>query len=132
MIGLDTNVLVRYLTQDDEAQSAMANRLIESFDPVTPGFVSIVTLVETVWVLDRSYGLDRATLGSIVNGLLTSKELVLDRAEDVIRGLRSYRRGNADFSDCLIFSISDRRGCEATMTLDARAARTAGMTLLAS
>lgn len=132
MIGLDTNVLVRYLTQDDEMQSAAAGRLIESFEPIAPGFVSLVTLVETMWVLDRSYRLDRERLGSIVDGLLTSKELVLDRAEDVVRALRLYRRGNADFSDCLIFSISERCGCEATMTFDARAARTASMTLLAS
>ncbi len=130
MIGLDTNVLVRYLAQDDDVQSAIATRLIDSLDSTNPGFVSLVTLVETVWVLSRAYGLGRPALESIVEGLLRSSELLLDRRDEVLGALSLHRAGGAEFSDCLIATISARAGCERTMTFDVRAARTAGMTLL--
>jgi predicted nucleic-acid-binding protein len=57
MTGLDTNILVRYLTQDDSIQSPLATRIVEKrLSAVSPGFLSVVAMVETVWVLDRAYG----------------------------------------------------------------------------
>ena len=61
MIGLDTNVLVRYIMQDDPKQAALANKLIEGLTAATPGYVSLVAIVELVWVLESAFHLTRRT-----------------------------------------------------------------------
>ncbi len=129
MIGLDTNVLVRYVMQDDPRQAPRATRLIESLTPERPGFVPLVVLVELVWVLAGSYGLARSQLVTVVDGLLRSKELVLDRADVVAQALARYAAG-ADFADALIERLASAAGCTQTMTFDAGAAKAAGMTLV--
>lgn len=130
MIALDTNVLVRYMMQDDAKQSPRATRLIEALTGEEPGFVPVVALVEVVWVLSGSYGLDRAQVSEALEGLLRSRELRLDRADLVIQALRRFSAGNADFADCLIERIAADAGCTDTMTFDAGAARSAGMKLI--
>lgn len=130
MIALDTNVLVRYLMQDDPKQSPRATRLIEALTGEEPGFVPIVAMVELVWVLSGSYGLDRAQVSEALEGLLRSRELRLDRADLVVRALRRFSAGGADFADCLIERIAADAGCTDTMTFDAGAARSAGMKLI--
>ena len=71
MIGLDTNILVRYLTQDDAVQSAKATEILERrLTPKNPGFVSVVVMVETVWVLDRAYGLAVQEIAATIERLL--------------------------------------------------------------
>ncbi len=127
MIGLDTNVLVRYVMQDDPRQSARATRLIEALTAETPGFVPLVALVELVWVLAGSYGLTRAQVATVLETLLRSKELVLDRADIVTQALNRFARGGADFADVLIERIAAAAGCEQTMTFDAGAVKAAGM-----
>jgi predicted nucleic-acid-binding protein len=129
VIGLDTNVLVRYVMQDDPRQAPRATRLIESLTPERPGFVPLVVLVELVWVLAGSYGLARSQLVTVVDGLLRSKELVLDRADVVAQALARYAAG-ADFADALIERLASAAGCTQTMTFDAGAAKAAGMTLV--
>lgn len=128
MIGLDTNVLVRYVMQDDPRQSPRATRLIESFSAEAPGFVPVVVLVELVWVLSGSYGLGRAQVATVLAALLRSKELVVDRAELVARALRRFSADGADFADALIERLSAAAGCTATMTFDAGAVKAAAMT----
>jgi predicted nucleic-acid-binding protein len=130
MIGLDTNVLVRYVMQDDPKQSPKANRVIEALTSDEPGFVSVVSIVELVWVLSASYGLTRVQLAQVLEGLLRTRELVIDRSEYVTRALRTYKSGSADFADCLIERGASTAGCEKTMTFDVGAAKTAGMTLI--
>lgn len=127
MIGLDTNVLVRYVMQDDPRQSARATRLIESLTAEEPGFVPIVALVELVWVLSGSYGLDRGQVSAALEGLLRSKELSIDRAEQVKQALGRYSRAGADFADALIERMAASAGCTATLTFDAGAVKAAGM-----
>jgi predicted nucleic-acid-binding protein len=131
VIGLDTNVLVRYIMQDDPRQSAKATRLIESLSADEPGFIPVVSLMEFVWVLSGSYGLDRASVAAALEGLLRSKELVVDRADLVTQALKRYSHAGADFADALIERIAAVSGCTATMTFDAGAAKAAGMTLVA-
>ncbi|NJN00606.1 MAG: type II toxin-antitoxin system VapC family toxin [Aquincola sp.] len=114
MIGLDTNVLVRYIMQDDPKQSPKANRLIDSLSVEQPGFVPLVAVVELVWVLSSSYGLNRAQLAAALELLLRGKELVVDRADLVLLALRRFAGGGADFADCLIESIASGVGCSAT------------------
>ncbi len=130
MIGLDTNVLVRYVLQDDQRQSPRANRLIESLSADEPGFVPVVALVELAWVLGAGYKLSREQLAAVLETLLRSKELVIDRADLVIQALNRFSSGAADFADALIERAAADAGCATTMTFDAGAAKAAGMTLV--
>ena len=130
MIGLDTNVLVRYVMQDDPRQSARATSLIEALSADEPGFVPVVALVELVWVLAGSYALDRTQIATVLDTVLRSKELVVDRADLVTQALHRYSTAGADFADALIERIAAAAGCSATMTFDASAAKSAAMTLV--
>jgi predicted nucleic-acid-binding protein len=131
MIGLDTNVLVRYIMQDDLKQSPLATRLVESRSVESRGFVPLVSVVELFWVMSSAYELDRGQLIAALEGLLRTKELVVERAEIVWKALRIFQTANVDFADCLIERSAAAVGCERTMTFDRGAAKNAGMTLLA-
>jgi predicted nucleic-acid-binding protein len=131
MIGLDTNVLVRYIMQDDAKQSPKATRLIESLTPEQPGFVPLVAVVELVWVLSASYALSRAQVAQALELLLRGKELIVEKADGVLLAVRRFQAGGADFADCLIQASASAAGCSATMTFDAGAVKAAGMTLVA-
>jgi predicted nucleic-acid-binding protein len=130
VIGLDTNVLVRYITQDDNKQAALANALIENLDDASPGFVTLVTLVELSWVLESAYHFTRQQFAEVMQTLMTVDTIKLDRAAVVASAVRVYAASKADFSDCLIERLSANAGCERTMTFDKAAAKMAGMILL--
>lgn len=130
MIGLDTNVLVRYVLQDDPRQSLRASRLIDSLSADEPGFVPVVALVELAWVLGAGYKLPRAQLAAVLETLLRSKELVIDRADLVMQALARFSAGSADFADALIERMAAAAGCTETMTFDQGAAKATGMTLV--
>lgn len=130
MIGLDTNIVVRYIMQDDAAQAAKATELVEGLSAAEPGFIALVSVVELVWVLSSCFDLTRAQISKALDVLLRSKQLVVDQADQVLRALRAYEGGNADFADCLIERTAAAAGCTRTMTFDVAASRTAGMTLL--
>ena len=127
MIGLDTNVLVRYIAQDDKAQSARATALIEKECSVaTPGYVGLVVLAEVVWVSESCYGAARIDVAEIVRRILSIRQLVVQDAEIAWKALRAFETSRADFADCLIERTAFSAGCERTMTFDKKA----GMTLL--
>ncbi len=130
MIGLDTNVLVRYVLQDDPRQSQQASRLFDSLSADSPGFVSVVVLVELAWVLGAGYKIPRAQLAAVLEALLRSKELVIDRADVVAQALQRFGSGGADFADALIERMATAAGCATTMTFDQGAAKAASMTLV--
>ena len=130
MIGVDTNVLVRYIVQDDQRQAAQATKLMEALTAEEPGFVSLVSVVELVWVLGSAYELKRMQVAQALEALLRIKEVVVDRADIVIGATRRYKSTTADFADCLIQLTAQYAGCEKTMTFDKRAAQSAGMTLI--
>ena len=131
MIGLDTNVIVRYLAQDDARQAAAATRLIEgSLSATTRGFVSIVTLAEVVWVMSSSYRASRTAVADIVEGLLTAPQLTLEKADVVWRALRAHRKSAADFSDALIVERGQDAGCSKTVAFDRCAAAHPGFEAL--
>jgi predicted nucleic-acid-binding protein len=131
MIGLDTNVLVRYITQDHPAQSAAAVRVMDSLSSDLPGFLSLVVIAEAVWVLQFSYRFQKDEIEHVVEKLLRSKELVLERAEIVSQALRKFRANRANFADCLIERCSHAAECQYVLTFDKDAAAM-GMRLLAS
>lgn len=126
MIGLDTNVLVRYVSQDDPVQSPKATDLIESLTAGEPGFIAMVSVVELVWVLQSCYQATKSEIVDVLETLLRTKELVVERADIVWQALRRFSDSKADFADCLIERCAHASECEYTVTFD-KAARTAGM-----
>jgi predicted nucleic-acid-binding protein len=130
MIGLDTNVLVRYFAQDDPAQSPRAVELIERhLSEDNPGFVSIVAMVETAWVLERSYGLAGRELAAIVERLLQAPVLVVENEVEVFTAMSALKEGRGDFADALLCELGRRAGCSVTFTFDQKAARLPGFAL---
>jgi predicted nucleic-acid-binding protein len=124
VIGLDTNVVVRYIVQDDREQARAATTLIETQCTVDdPGFVSTVVLAELVWVLERAYGYARARVADVLAAILTSVEIKAEQPDIAHAALVSYRDGPADFADYLIGRIDAAHGCEATATFDKRSAK---------
>ena len=123
-------MLVRYIMQDDAKQTAKATTLIESLSAAAPGFITLVSVIELVWVLSACYDLSRAQVAQALEIILRSKQLIVDQAEHVVRALRAFSAGNADFADCLIERMAASAGCAQTMTFDSAAAKTAGMTLI--
>lgn len=130
MTGLDTNVLVRYVMQDDPKQAARATQLIESFTQQQPGWVAVVSVAEFVWVLESCFDLERDQIALALATLLRSSQLVVEQGEVVWRALRRFKESSADFADCLIERSAVASGCERTMTFDRNAAKHAGMSLL--
>lgn len=131
MIGLDTNVLVRYVAQDDPEQSPKATRLIESLTASAPGFISVVSIVELVWVLSSCYGSSRGEIHQVLETLLRTRELVVAQADTVWKALRIFRDGKADFADCLIERSANEAGCAYTASFDLGAVKNCGMKLVA-
>jgi hypothetical protein len=130
MIGLDTNVLVRYIMQDDAKQSPQATKLMDSLDTDQPGFVSLVSIVELYWVLTSCYDLSGQQVKQALESLLRTKQIIVDRADQVLRALRVFDEGKADFADCLIERTASSAGCTETLTFDVGAAKHAGMRLI--
>ncbi|HLD68478.1 MAG TPA: type II toxin-antitoxin system VapC family toxin [Pseudomonas sp.] len=127
MIGLDTNVLVRYVAQDDPQQSAKASALMEALTPERPGFISLVSVVELVWVLQSCYQSTKPEIVEVLETMLRTKELIVDRAEVVWQAVRIFSAAKADFADCLIERCANAAECEYTVTFDLKAVKTVGM-----
>ena len=131
MIGLDTNILVRYLTQDDPKQAALANHLIEeTLTTEQPGFVSTVALVELAWVLESGYQCERSRVAEVLERLLRSKTIVVEHADVAWQSTRIFGATKADFADCVIARTGHAKACDYTLTFDRAAARGAAMQLL--
>jgi predicted nucleic-acid-binding protein len=130
MIGLDTNILVRYLTHDDPTQTAAAIKVMSSLSSDSPGFLSLVVIAELVWVLTVAYDYPRKEIAQVMEALLRSKELVTEQAEIVSQALRMFGTGHAEFADCLIERCANAAECQYTLTFDRKAAKSTGMRLL--
>jgi len=130
VIGLDTNVLVRYIAQDDPKQSPKAAALIESLAPDAPGYVTIVSVVELVWVMQSCYAMSRAGIAAALTQILRTKEIVVESAEVVWRAIRAFDGSSADFADCLIERSAANAGCSEVYTFDRAAAKSGGMKLI--
>jgi predicted nucleic-acid-binding protein len=129
MTGLDTNILVRYLTQDDPAQSAKAAAIMKRLTSASPGFVSVVAIAELAWVLDRSYGLDNREIAESIEKMLQVSELVIEREQQVFTAMVALKEGWGSFADGLIAALGARAGCASTSTFDRKAARLPGFAL---
>ena len=130
MIGLDTNVLARYIMQDDVKQAKLANKLIESLSEASPGYISLVSIVELSWVLASAFELTRTQVVEAFQHLMAVEAFKIERVVVVAGAVRAFREGKADFSDYLIERSSAHAGCDRTMTFDKEAAKTGGMVLV--
>ena len=131
MIGLDPNILVRYLAQDDPLQSAKATDILERrLTRKNPGFVSVVVVVETVRVLGRSYGQTAQEIAFAVEGLLQVEVLTIENEQEVFTAMVALKQGRASFADALIVELGARAGCARTLTFDEKAGRLPGFELV--
>lgn len=131
MIGLDTNILIRYLTQDDRVQAAKATEILERrLTPKKPGFVSVVAMVETVWVLDRAYELTAQEIAAGVERLLQVEVLAIENEQEVFTAMIALKQGRGSFADALIAELGARAGCTRTLTFDQKAAWHPGFELV--
>ena len=130
MIGLDTNILVRYLTQDDPVQSRKASEILERrLTEDNPGFVSIVAMVETVWVLDSGYGFSRARIAAAVERMLQADVLVVESEFEVFTAMIAAKEGRGSFADAMIAGLGAKANCSCTLTFDEKALRLPGFEL---
>lgn len=130
MIALDTNVLVRFLVQDDLAQAELAASVIDQLTDDARGFVSREVLIELVWVLERAYRLGRAEIAVSIDGLLTATELEVEGSDEVAPAIELYRNDGFGFADLMIAAAARRAGASEMVTFDRKAARLHGVRLL--
>lgn len=131
MIGLDTNVVVRYLTQDGPAQSSKATEFIEQdLTEDDPGYINVVVMAEVAWVLERVYRLTDTELAAAIERLLQLDAIVVESEQDVFTAMIALKAGRGSFADALIAALNARAGCSRTVTFDRKEPRLPGFALL--
>lgn len=122
MTGLDTNVLVRYITRDDPSQYRAAKAFLESTcTPEQPGYVNAIVLCELVWVLKGAYDASKEEIIRVLDQILRTRQLQVQHRDQVRAALESYKHSTSDFADCLIGQLNENAGCTSTVTFDWRA-----------
>ena len=124
MKGLDTNVLIRYLVQDEPKQSATATQFIEQqCTEKSPCHIGKIVLCEVAWVLESRYGQSREQISDIFEQLLQVEQLEVDEPDVIWRALFDYKNSNADFPDHLLARVNEANGCDVTVTFDKKASK---------
>jgi predicted nucleic-acid-binding protein len=130
MTGIDTNVLVRYLVQDDPDQAKKASRFISNeCSTADPGLINRIVLCELVWVLETAYKYSRGDVALALEKILRTKQFEIEDHQDAWSSFREYQAG-ADFADAFIATVNRRLGCEHTVTFDRKAVRGTGFVTL--
>lgn len=130
MIAIDTNVLVRFLTQDDPSQAAAASAFMDTLTSAAPGFISREVMVELVWVLERAYRFSRIEVAAALEGLLSAVEIEIEAVDDVGTAVFQYRDDGFGFADLMIAASARRAGASSLVTFDRKAAQLPGVDLL--
>ncbi len=131
MVGIDTNVLVRFVVQDDKKQAAVASELIEHYCSATnTALVSLIVLCEFVWVLSNAYGYSRAQIASAVKQILVTECFEVAKHNIAWSAMLDYSHGPGDYADYLIARINELNGADTTFTFDKQASRNQRFTLL--
>jgi predicted nucleic-acid-binding protein len=124
MIGLDTNIIVRYLTQDDPVQSLKATRIMEhGLTENQPGFISLVTMAEVAWVLERTYRRSKPEIAKAMEAMLQADSLFIQNEQEVFTAMVALKTGQGSFADALIAALGQWAGCTSTLTFDKKASR---------
>jgi predicted nucleic-acid-binding protein len=129
MIGLDTNILVRFIAQDDPINSPKANSIMRSLSVEEPGWIAVSAMAEFAWVMNRKFRVSRPDVYAMLNMFLTWPEIVVEQADLVRYAANLFHNGGAEFTDYLVACSGRNAGCSHTLTFDRKAARSAGMTL---
>ena len=130
MIALDTNVLVRFLAQDDDAQFEVAAGLIEGCTSDAPGYVCREVIIELVWVLERAYKYSREDIAEALLSIVTASQLSVENAQDIASVVNLYRDEGYDFADLMIRQAAQRTENRILKTFDQKLARLDGVELL--
>jgi predicted nucleic-acid-binding protein len=130
MIGVDTNVFLRFSLADDARQHAAATALLRGSSETEPVMIDPIVLVEAAWVLRSAYGLDRAAIAERLAIVTMADRLRVLEPDAVDAALEDFRTGTADLAECLVVHLNRARGCTATFTFDKDAARLPGARLL--
>jgi predicted nucleic-acid-binding protein len=130
MIGLDTNILVRFIAQDDPTNSPKANSIMRSLSAEEPGWIAVSAMAEFAWVMKRRFHISRIDVYAMLNMFLTWPEIVVEQADLVRDAANLFQNGKAEFTDYLVACSGRKAGCSRTLTFDRKAAKTAGMTLI--
>lgn len=123
MKGIDTNVLVRYIVQDDPVQSAQASQFIESDDSEESIYINGIVLCELVWVLESAYGYPRKSIAKVIEQILKTRQFRIHEPDILWQSLSGYKNDGADFADHYISHLNHINGCEYTVTFDKKAAK---------
>lgn len=119
MLGVDTNVLIRFFVNDDAKQSALAKRLIQKAkDEKKQIVVNLVVLCELVWVLESGYEFSRQEIAALLQRVLSTKQFEIQDKSVVWRALDDYRGAAVDFADCIIGRTNLKLGTKSTFTFD--------------
>jgi len=130
VIGLDTNILVRYFVHDEPVQAARATEIIErQLSEDDPGFISVVALAELSWVLERTYNLDDGEIAAVLERVLSADVLFVESEREVFTAMIALRQGEGSFADALIAGLGTKAGCSSTLTFDRKALRIANFEL---
>lgn len=124
MIGIDTNILVRFLTKDDAIQTRLAEHFLQTTcTRDNPGYINSAVLIEVIWVLTRQYAATKESLISLLEQLLNIEQLEVANRDSVKEALLLFRSSKADFADCLILTLNFNAGCEVSYTFDKLASK---------
>ena len=119
MIALDTNILVRYITQDDELQAKASEELLAKYDGENLSiFINNIVLCELVWVLERGYKYSKEQIASTMRIIFSTTEFAFEHHNILWLALEDYENNKADFADCLIAQINNHHGFSKTYTFD--------------
>lgn len=131
MIGIDTNVLVRYLTQDDKVQSEKAAKLINKYVGKDNAiFINNIVICELIWVLERGYKYSKAQVITVLKEILTTMEFSFENHKNLWISALEYEKSTADFSDILIGKLNESNDCSKTHTFDTKAAMLATFNII--
>jgi predicted nucleic-acid-binding protein len=131
MIGLDTNILVRYIVEDDPVQLRKATECIEQhLTDRNYGFISTVVIAEMAWVLESVYGFTHTEIAAAIERILQLELLVVEHEAEVFLAMVALKRKHGAFADALIGGINAQAGCSRTVTFNRKALRLPGFDLL--
>ncbi len=130
MTSLDTNVIIRYLVGDDAGQAEAARALLDSLSVDNPGYICREVVIETAWVLERSYGFTRARVAEVLIDLTASDSLAVENSYEVAAAAHRYRQGGVGFSDLMVLSAAKRADAMPLYTFDRKLGRLEGAALL--
>jgi predicted nucleic-acid-binding protein len=131
VIGLDTNILLRWLILPEEGDLGSSESEIKQAQAIilqegAQFFVNTIVLAETAWILEQKLKVARPAISEIVDRILYSVNIVVGDEAEVRAAQGSFEASTANFADCLIAELNLAAGCAHTLTFDRKAARTRG------